>query len=211
MGNDRLQGSLLTLIYGLCAVVMVWRVSEFILPRVNSWRARRATAAYLEMHGTDLFRAESAIAYGGGTDTVTLFTDYECPGCRYQDNSLERVNGAGLVVSYRQLPIPSLHPHAIHAARIAVCASLEGQFPRAHRALMTGSDWKDAVKVLPWLEEFGFSRDQVERIRSCLATSEADSVIAEDRALASRLGINGTPGWVFRDSVHIGVLSTGSR
>jgi len=187
-------------------VVIAWRLTELALPRVTSWKNRRAAATFLSPERGRLPLPETTIRYGTGENHAILFTDYECPGCRAQEEILERTQGPGVEVSYRQLPIVSLHPHAVQAARIAVCSAKANAFEIAHRALVGESSWSTAPDPSAWLESHGMPPAVAGRVGVCLATTLPDSQIAADRLLARRLGLNGTPGWVLADSVHVGVL-----
>jgi protein-disulfide isomerase len=209
MSNSKRRPWAPVIIYAMCGLIIIWRVGDILLPQFKHAYHRRAAQAYLAKVGNQLYHSGSAIQYGEGTDRAVLFTDYECPGCQSQDVILEDLRGSGIAVSYRQLPIASLHPHAIRGARIAICASRNGHFALIHRALMSTTQWKGEVGIHDWLAAQGLPTDSAENVERCFNSAVPDSQIAADRELAARLGINGTPGWVIGDSVHVGVIVPG--
>jgi protein-disulfide isomerase len=64
-----------------------------------------------------------------GVATIIEFVDFECPFCRRLHHTMEEVlaDYSGKVkVIRKQLPLPSLHAHAMDAARAACCADEVG-------------------------------------------------------------------------------------
>lgn len=77
---------------------------------------------------------------GKGSTGVTLleYGDYQCPVCEgyYQAvKDAETRLDSQIFFQFRNLPLPSIHPNAISAARAAESASLQGKFWQMHDAL----------------------------------------------------------------------------
>lgn len=83
----------------------------------------------------------------GMTDSaVTLleYGDFQCPACAAYAPTLQllRQKYADRVkFQFRNLPLPSLHPNAIGAARAAQAASLQGKFWEMHDLLYLQTNW----------------------------------------------------------------------
>lgn len=77
--------------------------------------------------------------------TMLEYGDFQCPACAayaptvkaVQDKYADRVK-----FQFRNLPLPSLHPNAIGAARAAEAASLQGKFWEMHDMLYLQSNWQ---------------------------------------------------------------------
>src|SRR5207247_456636 len=133
------------------------------------------------------------------------FSDYECPFCRTTDVSLDSLRRSGKVrISYHHLPL-SIHPAADGAARAAICAEEQGHFAQVHHELMSTSYWQRDSNWVRVARTAGI-RDTLQFSR-CLVDSTTTKRIAKDIAIATRLGVNGTPAFFTREKNRQGALS----
>jgi len=102
-------------------------------------------------------------AVGTTKQTITVFTDIDCPYCRQLHDSIAGLNEKGIAVNYVMLPRAGLNSKSYHKAVSAVCA------PDPQQAMTQAMSGKPLKK------------------RVC------DNTIAEQLKLASRLGIGSTP------------------
>ena len=132
------------------------------------------------------------------------FADYECPACRRQYITLERVLHDPRMggVAFRHVPLVTIHPKAGGAARAAICAEKQGRFPQMHRQLMTTDVW---LADSNWSRE-GAAAGVSDSIafRLCLGSAMTTAALKADIAIATRLNIRGTPAFVGVDKVNIG-------
>lgn len=195
----------------LCAVAL--SVLTMLSPgrslesRFSAWRTQRAVERALATGWGDL-RSGSARLGGSTTPDVVEFADYQCPFCRESHAVIQAFLAKHPTVSlgFRHTPINELHPAAEGAARAAICAERQGQFDAMHDYLMTTDqwevtrDWQGLATFVPQVDgaEFG----------ACLNSRGTDERLADDRAWAERLGLEGTPIFVADGRVHQGVVES---
>jgi len=158
----------------------------------------------LELRLQDPFRArllprsvpESALGQdrlvlGGKGPFLRVFSDFQCPYCqRLAREVLPALKARALKgevrLSYRHFPLSEIHPEALPAAQASECAHEQGAFWPYHDLLMAGrlGDYLGLARALG-LEEEAFAR--------CLQSPEVRKRVEEERALALRLGLRGTP------------------
>jgi protein-disulfide isomerase len=66
---------------------------------------------------------------------IVEFSDFECPYCQKAFTIIEQVMATykdDVKLSYKQLPLPNLHPNAVRAAEASVCAQKQGKFWEYH-------------------------------------------------------------------------------
>ena len=126
--------------------------------------------------------------------TVVEFFDY---GCGYCKRSLDAVRTAldqpGVRVELREYPI--LGEGSARAARLALAADLQGRYLDAHMALMERpGNLQDESLPDELASALGLD---AKRLRADMASPEVEGRIAANRRLAGRLGVNGTPAFLF--------------
>jgi protein-disulfide isomerase len=105
---------------------------------------------------------------------------------------IESMYAGDLRLVYKHFPLTSIHPHAQAAAIAASCAGHQGKFWEMHDLLFKGA-LDDAALLADAQRVPGLD---VAAWQTCLATPEPASRIADDVALATSLGIDGTPTFV---------------
>ena len=126
--------------------------------------------------------------------TVVEFFDY---GCGYCKRSLDAVRTAldqpGVRVELREYPI--LGEGSARAARLALAADLQGRYLDAHMALMERpGNLQDESLPDELASALGLD---AKRLRADMASPEVEGRIAANRRLAGRLGVTGTPAFLF--------------
>ena len=125
--------------------------------------------------------------------TVVIFSDFQCPFCaRHAPTAHAIADEYGARVVFRQLPLP-MHPQAKDAAKAALAAHRQGKFWEMHDALFAD---QDGIKLGPadnfhaFAEKIGLD---LQRFDADMADPTLETIIAEDSAVARRLGVRGTP------------------
>lgn len=126
--------------------------------------------------------------------TLVTFGDFECPFCARGFQTVEEVKKAyagRIRLVYKHLPL-SFHSHAFLAARASMAAHAQGKFWAFHDALYArggrfGEDdlYAIARKV----------RLNMKKFRQAMESTELDSLVAKDQALAASMGVSGTPAY----------------
>lgn len=148
--------------------------------------------------------ADPVIGNPQGDVTVVEFFDYRCPYCKRVTESLISLleGDANLRIVFKEFPI--LGPDSLVAAKVAMAAHKQGKYREVHEALMAhkGSFEKDAL--LQVAANVGADPARL------AADMEDPAIMAQfqaNDALAARLGITGTPGFIFGRTLVPGAIS----
>ena len=140
-----------------------------------------------------------------GAVTVVEFFDYRCPFCKAAEPELEKLLAANPDVRLvlKEFPILDAEDQthiSEDAARAAIAAHAQGRYGAVHRALLAqkGLD-EDAIAAV--LKANGVDPGLARAVESSAATT---TQIADARALARALGIDGTPAFIVGDQMVAG-------
>ncbi|MGH8102956.1 MAG: DsbA family protein, partial [bacterium] len=97
-------------------------------------------------------------------------------------------------LAFRDLPLSSIHPRAMPAALAAECAHEQGRFWEFHDLLFNNQKQMTDENFAKWagdlkLDTTGFL--------SCYTTQKYKAEIDGDAGEAAKIGVNGTPGFIF--------------
>lgn len=152
---------------------------------------------------------------------IVNFDDLQCPFCAklYSElfpATLEHYKGLIKIV-YRDMPIPDLHPWAMHAAVDANCLAAQSGtgywnyvgYVHTHGEQITGPDGnlkksQTLLDVLA-LEEGHKDKLDADKLSGCIAQQD-ETPVREEMKLADRLGIDQTPTMYINGEVVAGAL-----
>lgn len=140
---------------------------------------------------------EAPVAGNPSADTTLVeFFDYNCPYCKRVAPTVTTLieDDPDLRVVYKEIPI--LGPDSQFAARAALAAVEQGQYLPFHEALMSIGEKVNEAKVLAIARQVGLD---VERLELDMNDPSIDAAIQRNLALATALGITGTPSFVIGD------------
>lgn len=155
---------------------------------------QRAVIAALQ---SELARDPNSQVLGNpdGDVTVVEFFDYRCTYCkRAKPEVAELLRRDGKVrLVLKEFPI--LGPDSLVASRIAVATLLtqRDKYPKLHHLLMDSRGTLEEATSLQIAAEAGVD---VAKLKQSLSDPRIDSIITANRALAQRLGVEGTPAFV---------------
>jgi len=157
---------------------------------------RDATAQkVIQEKQAELFRdADSPTAGNAGGDVVIVeFNDYQCPYCKRTHQAMKSVVGADgkVKVIYKDLPI--LGEASKVAALAALAAVRQDKHQALHNALMEYSGRLDRDKILEIAASVGLDRAKLEKD---MEDPKLKEIIERNLALATALGVRGTPAFV---------------
>jgi protein-disulfide isomerase len=143
---------------------------------------------------------------GGNTsgDVVVVdFNDYQCPYCKRAHLALKSVVAADgkVKVVYKDLPILG-EPSRI-AALAALASAKQGKHLAMHNALMEFSGKLDRDKILEIAASVGLD---VALLQKDMDDPKFKQLIDRNMALASALGVRGTPAFVIGDQFVPGAV-----
>jgi len=165
-----------------------------VLPEAMEVLQRREQIARIEPLRRELETPFPGAVLGNPRGSVTLveFTDYACTYCRQSLADVVALVAANpdLKVVIREYPI--LAPESADAARMALAAAQQGRYAQFHDAMYRlGPPSADSIEAAA--KEAGVD---LARARAAIATGAFDGHLQANYALAAKLGISGTPGWV---------------
>ena len=136
-----------------------------------------------------------------GSRTLVKFTDYNCGYCRSSEADVARLidNDPELRVVVREWPV---FDGSEQAARMALAAARQGKYPAFYRTLFElGPTSEQSIARAG--EAAGLD---MAAARDYAASPEVTAELAQNMALARRLGFTGTPSWVTGDRLLEGAV-----
>lgn len=144
--------------------------------------------------------AEPPHVRGNPNAPVTLeeFGDFQCGACGSYYSELKKIEaeyGDRLKVIFRELPLVTMHQHALLAAQAAEAAGLQGKFWEMHDKLyenqVTWTEKNDLVPVfVDYAKQIGLNTD---RFMKDLNGESVAARIFQDGKRAHSFGLKGTP------------------
>ena len=141
-----------------------------------------------------------------GDITLVEFLDYRCGFCRRAHDELEQLLAEDDGIRFIIKEFPILGPDSEASSRFAIAVlQLEGSdaYKAAHDALITLEAAPDSFALEDIASEIGVDFASIEAHMQSDAVTE---VIAENRLLAQRLRISGTPTFVMEDEMVRGFV-----
>jgi protein-disulfide isomerase len=160
----------------------------------------------------------AARSMGAANAPVTVYemADFQCPACRLFTVTVlptidrEFVQTGKVRWVFINLPLTSIHPNAVAAAEVAMCAARQGHFWRTHDALYQDQDsWATLADPKPALiaiaQRAGADRA---KLRACLTDGTARKTVEADAQRALRSGAHATPSFYIEGGLLEGAPST---
>lgn len=137
----------------------------------------------------------------GAPVTVYEMADFQCPACRLFAVTVlpaldsEFVKTGKVRWVFINLPLTSIHPNAMAAAEVAMCAARQGRFWQTHDALyQKQDDWAKVAQpratLVALAQRAGVDRS---RLLRCLDDGSVRAEIELDAQRAQRSGAHATP------------------
>jgi protein-disulfide isomerase len=167
------------------------------------WRADSQQRTLVESSWDELMHTATIIAKTPSpADTVVMFTDYECPFCRSVEPSVQLALAGGVAIALLHLPLEQIHLRAREAASAAICSEEHGKLADVHRALMESENWMAGEHWDEFAGESGIV--EPEAFVACMASERTSDRVTASIALATRLGVTGTPAFVLDSGIELG-------
>ncbi|MDQ3068930.1 MAG: DsbA family protein [Acidobacteriota bacterium] len=138
---------------------------------------------------------------------IVIFSDFQCPFSRRLAAdvlpSLRRdyVDTGKALIAFRHMPIETIHPRAVPAARAAACAGAQGRFWPVHDRLFAQFNKLADRDLRAHAQAAGV---EMRAFGACMAGT-SDGAIDRDRAEGLALSVRGTP------SIFIGAMQSDGR
>lgn len=149
-----------------------------------------------------LFRDGNAPLAGDpkGDVTVVEFFDYNCGYCRTAMPQVSQLINSDKKVRFVFKEFPIFGDDSEAAARVAIAAKQQDKYWEVHQALFErkGADHLDEAISLQIASGLGLDMD---KLKADMASEETTKEIMDVRALADRMGIQGTPHFIIGEAV----------
>ena len=134
--------------------------------------------------------------------TLVEYGDYECPYCAEAYpivKEIQRRLGPQLRFVFRHFPVPSVHPHARHAAEAAEAAAAQGKFWDMHGMLFEHQSMLDDDHLVQHAQALGLD---TERFKRELTHHVYAHRVDEDTESGRHSRVNGTPTFFINGRRH---------
>ncbi len=133
------------------------------------------------------------------------FSDFQCPYCKKAYETVKEFMDMhdNVTLVYKHFPLSSIHPQAMAAAKASWAAKQQGKFWSYYDALFQQQDKLSDRLYLDIANNVNLDIDQFERDRN---SKQADVAIIKDMELAEKIGIQGTPLFVFNGQFFSGAI-----
>ncbi|MDE0049844.1 MAG: DsbA family protein [Rhodospirillales bacterium] len=179
-------------------------VQQALQARRAAQEAEQARSA-IQFYRDELLSDPEAPVAGNPDGAITLveFFDYRCGYCRRVKPTVETLlaENDDLRLVFKEFPI--LGPESTMAAYAALAARGQGSYEAFHWALMETDGSFDRDHILSVARSVGLD---TERLARDMEDPALDALIERNAALASALGISGTPAFVVGDRLIGGAL-----
>jgi protein-disulfide isomerase len=154
----------------------------------------------IDIRGMEIELAgKNRINKGGPRLVIIEFTDYQCPFCgRFSRDTFPEVRRQYLdnqKIDYAifDLPLP-MHQFAQKAAEATLCAEEQGRYWEMHSHLMENQESLAQMSILA----ANINMD-VSSFEQCLNSGKHADKVAEDIAIAKKLGMTSVPGFILAE------------
>ena len=140
-----------------------------------------------------------------GKLVLVEFSDFQCPYCAQSIAGVKAflAKHPDVTLVYKHFPLTRIHAEALPAAKAAWAAGQQGKFWEFHDVLFTQQKSLGDALYRQTAQTLGLDMVRFEHDRTSPAVTQA---IAQDAQMAEKLGINGTPFFVFNGKVFSGVI-----
>ncbi|MDA9008935.1 DsbA family protein [Alphaproteobacteria bacterium] len=153
-----------------------------------------------------LFNNASDPVFGNPDGDVVMveFFDYRCGYCKRVAGGLMDMLAKDGNVKLVMKEFPILGPDSVVAARAALAARKQGKYNELHMALINSQGALNEKIIMKIAGSIGLDTKQ---LKTDMNDPVIQQEIAQTRALAQKLKINGTPAFVFADQIVPGAIS----
>lgn len=175
------------------------------LERQQEERSAAGARQAIKDNAQEIFDDGVSYVAGNPKGDVTLveFFDYRCGYCKQVQEPLLALikEDSKLRVVFKEFPV--LGPESVFASRAAVAAQEQGKYYPFHNAMMAH---RGALSEAEVLRLAGSSGLDIERLKKDMAAPRVSQILQRNMALAQKLGVEGTPGFVIGDKLIPGAI-----
>jgi protein-disulfide isomerase len=156
------------------------------------------TKGLVQSYAKELYRkADDPVAGNPNGDiTVVEFFDYNCGYCKRGFGGIAKLIESDKNVRFVFKDLPIIRDESEGASRVALAAKRQGKYWEVHQALIKSKGTVNEAEALKAAEKLGLD---MAKLKADTASAEVKSEIEGVKALAQKMGINGTPHFLVGD------------
>jgi protein-disulfide isomerase len=158
------------------------------------------TAAIIRNNASEIFRPAFSPVVGNAKGDVPVleFFDYNCGYCKRALGDVAKLIASEKKVRVILKELPILSKGSEEASKVALAVKMQGKYWEFHRAMLDSQGQANEASALRVAEKVGAD---MARLKKDMASAEVQKEIDETRALAQKLGIEGTPHFMVGDRI----------
>jgi protein-disulfide isomerase len=158
------------------------------------------TVAILKSNATEVFRPAFSPVVGNAKGDVPVieFFDYNCGYCKRALSDVAKLIDKEKQVRFILKELPILSKGSEEASKVALAVKMQGKYWEFHRAMLESSGQANEASALRVAEKVGAD---MAKLKKDMGSAEVKKEIDDTRALAEKLGIQGTPYFLVGDRI----------
>ena len=167
--------------------------------RMDKIQSERMAVAVKENAG-ELFRPSASPVVGNvkGDVPVIEFFDYNCGYCKKAFTEIATFLDADKKARFILKEFPILSKGSEETSKVALAAKMQGKYWEFHRAMLEAQGQANEATSLRAAEKLGLD---MAKLKKDMASAEVKKEIEDTRALATKMGIQGTPHFIVGDRI----------
>jgi protein-disulfide isomerase len=163
-------------------------------------RQAARTAAVIKKNSQEVFRPASSPIVGNSKGDVTVleFFDYNCGYCKRAFGDVARLIDKDKQIKFILKEFPILSKGSEEAAKVALAARMQGKYWEFHRAMLETTGQANEASALRTAEKVGLDMG---KLKKDMTSPAVQKEIDDTRALAQKLGVQGTPYFLVADKI----------
>ncbi|MBX9682867.1 MAG: DsbA family protein [Hyphomicrobium sp.] len=154
--------------------------------------------AFMAENAKTIYRNPDSPVAGdaNGDITVVEFFDYNCGYCKRGLPEVKKLIDGDKRVRFVFKELPILSKGSEEAAKAALAAKRQGKYWEFHQAMLSAKGQANEASALKIAEGLGLD---IAKYKADIASADVQTELDEDKALAKKMGINGTPHFLVGD------------
>jgi protein-disulfide isomerase len=154
--------------------------------------------SFMAENGKSIYRSPNSSVAGDpdGDITVVEFFDFNCGYCKRGLPEVQKLiqNDKKVRVVFKELPI--LSKGSEEAAKVALAAKRQGKYWEFHQAMLGSKGQANEASAFKVAGTLGLD---LEKLKTDMASDAVKTELDDMKALATKMGINGTPHFLVGD------------
>jgi protein-disulfide isomerase len=154
--------------------------------------------SFMSENAKEIYRGADSTVAGdpNGDITVVEFFDYNCGYCKRGLPEVQKLIEGDKKVRFVFKELPILSKGSEEAARAALAAKRQGKYWEFHQAVLGGKGQANEASSLKAAEALGLD---MPKFKADMASTSVQEELDKMKALAKKMGINGTPHFLVGD------------